>query len=199
MTQNDIRAALSSDDRAKVQAAIEAAKQAAPELEARAATLQAESLNPALTDSQAGKARSDYDAARFQAERMNAALQALIERDAALESAEAEAKRREQYDDAAAMLEAAQKRHSAEWDAHALALAGIVREIEAAKMAVARANDDLPADALRLALPGPLMEIRTTAKRLRTSDGARLLADWPQSDGGPGCVALEILEGGKAA
>ncbi|MCC5992591.1 MAG: hypothetical protein JJT99_08710 [Rhodobacteraceae bacterium] len=199
MAKIGIRAALSSDSRDTVRAAIEAATQAAPDLEARAKALEAESLNPALSDAQAAKARADHDAARFQAERMAAALTALQERDAALAAAESEAARQARYSAAQATLQAALARHAAEWDAHAMALAGLVLEIERAKAAADAANADLPADALRLTLPAALVEIRTQARRLRTADGARVLADWPQHDGGAGCVPLTAINGGKAA
>lgn len=199
MTKIDLRAALASDDRQVVQQAISAATEAAPELEARAKALQTESLNPALTDAQAVKARSDYDAARFQAERMAAALEALQERDAALQAQESEAARRERYSDAAAAVKDAMARHAASWDAHALALAGLVLEIEKAKGLADAVNADLPADALRLTMPAALVEIRTQAKRLRTSDALRVLGDWPSDATQPGCVPLEIIKGGKAA
>ena len=199
MKQDEIRNALASEDRPTVRAAIAAAEQAAPELDDKAAAMETESLNPALTDAQASKARDAAAQARFAAERMQAALTALQERDEALEAQEGEEARQSRYDAAHAALEAAVARHGAEWDKHALALAGIVREIEAAKMAIAQVNDDLPQDAPRLALPGSLAEIRTQAKRLRTSDGARLLGDWPGHDGGPGHAPLEIIEGSKVA
>lgn len=192
MSKVDIRSALSSDDRQVVQQAIAAATEAAPTLEAKAAKLESDSLNPALSDADAAKARSSYDAARFQAERMAAALQALIERDAALEAAESEEARREQYDDAAATLQAAMDRHAASWDAHALALASITLEIERAKAAADKANADLPADALRLTLPKHLAELRAQAKRLRTTEELRVLSDWPGDS--PGCVPVTQIE-----
>jgi len=193
LTTAEIRDAIASSNRQAVRDAISAAEALAPELRKVATESAAASIDPTLSDNEAQATRKDADDAAFAADRMDAALQALTKRLAALEAAEAEAERSAQYETAQTLVTKAQARFAKEWDAALLVVAGMVLEMDKAIAAASVADDDLPAGKARVSIPLDLRELRSQSRRLKMRDGRNLLT--PQYlHNEPGAVPADELE-----
>lgn len=117
--------------------------------------------DPAVTD----RADAQRTAARRAADRAAALVEALEKRLAEAETSEAEAGRRQRYEEAKAAADKAAALLRKEYSKHAVAIRGIVVELAKADQAVKAANADLPAGADPLAAPEASVRERPAEER----------------------------------